>query len=56
MFVLIMAGAVALITLVATATPAAITLSQSVQTAHSVYDLSRNVSIALHTKKSYMWL
>ena len=35
----------------ATATTAAITLSQSVQTAHSVYDLSINVSMALHTQE-----
>jgi hypothetical protein len=35
----------------ATATTAAITLSQSVQTAHFVYNLSINVSMALHTQE-----
>ena len=47
----IMAGVVALIALIATATSAAIDLSQSVQSAHFVNYLSRNLSMALHTQE-----
>ena len=47
----IMAGVVALIALIVTATSAAITLSQSVQSSHFVNYLSRNLSIALHTQE-----
>ena len=47
----IMAGVVALIALIVTDTSAAIALSQSVQTAHIVYDLYRNISMALHTQE-----
>ena len=52
MIVLSIAGAGALITSMATA----IALAQSVQTAHFVYDLSRNVSMALHTMTDYVQL
>lgn len=45
----IMAGVVALIVLIPSATTAAITLSQSVQSAHFLNYLSRNLSMALHT-------
>ena len=51
MIVLIIASIVALITLIVTATTDAIALSQSVQTAHIVYDLYRNISMALHTQE-----
>ena len=47
----IMAVVVALIALIVTATSAAITLSQSVQSAHFVNYLSRNISMALHTQE-----
>ena len=47
----IMAGVVALIALIVTATSAAITLSQSVQSSHFVNYLSRNLSMALHTQE-----
>ena len=47
----IMAGVVALIALIVTATSAAIALSQSVQSAHFVNYLSRNLSMALHTRE-----
>ena len=56
MIVLIMVGVEALIILMAGTATAAIALSQSVQTAHFVYDLSRNVSMALHTQKDYVQL
>ena len=46
-----MAGALAFIALIVTDTSAAIALSQSVQTAHIVYDLYRNISMALHTQE-----
>ena len=46
-----MAGAVALIALIVTDTSAAIALSQSVQSAHFVNYLSRNLSMALHTQE-----
>ena len=47
----IMAGVVALIVLIPSATTAAITLSQSVQSAHFLNYLSRNLSMALHTQE-----
>ena len=47
----IMAGVVALIALIVTATSAAITLSQSVQSSHFLNYLSRNLSMALHTQE-----
>ena len=47
----IMAGVVALIALIVTATSAAIALSQSVQSAHFVNYLSRNLSMSLHTQE-----
>ena len=54
--VLIMAGVEALIILMATIATADIALSQSVQTAHFVYNLSRNVSMTLHTQKDCVQL
>ena len=56
MTVLMMAGVETLIISMATAITAAIALSQSVQSAHFVYDLSRNVSMTLHTQKDYVKL
>lgn len=49
---MLIARITALITLIATATTAAIALSQSVQTAHYVNNLSKNVSQALGTQES----
>ena len=56
MIVLIIADAVALMTLMATATAAVSAPSQSVQTAHCVYAVSRNVSMALHTQEDCVQL
>ena len=56
MIVLIMVGVEALIILMDATVTAAIVLCQNVQTAHFVYDLSRNVSMALHTQKDYVQL
>lgn len=49
---LIVAGILAIVSLIATAATAAVALSQTVQTAHYVNDLSRNVTLALGTQKN----
>ncbi|XP_054585328.1 endogenous retrovirus group K member 25 Env polyprotein-like [Eptesicus fuscus] len=49
---LLIAGVTALITLIATAAAAAAALTQEVQTAHFVNDLSKNVSTALGTQEA----
>lgn len=49
---LIVAGILAIVSLIATAATAAVALSQTVQTAHYVNDLSRNVTLALGTQEN----
>ena len=49
---LIITGITALVSLTATAAAAAVTLSQTVQTAHYVNNLSKNVTIALGTQEN----
>lgn len=48
---LLIAGIAALVTIVATAATAAVALSQSIQNAHYVNALSRNVTLALQTQE-----
>ena len=48
---LLITGLVALVSLIVTATTAAISLSQSVQTAHYVNEMSKNISLALGTQE-----
>lgn len=49
---LLIAGIMALVTLIATSTAAAVALTQTVQTAHFVNNLSKNVSTALGTQEA----
>ena len=48
---LLITGLVALVSLIVTATTAAISLSQSVQTTHYVNEMSKNISLALRTQE-----
>lgn len=49
---LVIAGITALVTLIASATAATVALTQTIQTAHFVNDLSKNVSKALGTQEN----
>ena len=48
---LVIAGIIAIVSLIATAATAAVALSHSVQTAHYVNQLSKNVTMALRTQE-----
>ena len=50
---LVIAGIIAIVSLIATAATAAVALSHSVQTAHYVNQLSKNVTMALRTQEDF---